>query len=512
MRVMEEGRQQTLAAHISAAAKLDAAQVNAIERLAAQLHPERLLPVVGAGASFDCGMRLAGEIAEDLHQAYRENPDYEPHDETLGENDLADIAEAIFVRTGSQTRVVTELGLPDRALWRPANAMGEHFCGYCVLARMVQEGFFEEAFSFNYDCGAEAGLNASGFGYGEISAGRHWRDRARIVADAATHSSTTKDSSSFTLYKANGCAVRFRELAEVDEEDAAEGIVVRTEQINSWKDSSWSRTTFQNRVENHVVMLIGFSGQDPKFSVELREVFDRVYAQAPPNGSPRVVAIDQAATPTQIEALIKSGLGGLDPDDDVVTRICTGTSTATAALLVLLAEFLRIELDDALAQEEVTLPTELEARLSTLTISAPTMRRWSYLAAGSDDGDLIQRANVIAEDGYVPLNNKPELTARLIAARSRVRNRLGREGAESSNEALADHGFLADVAHGMAYMPIGIDHDVLVASCRPGPELEKLQVTLRGRYPSRLDCVLVSGDGHDLRGVSLLTGREVEVG
>ena len=93
-----------------------------------------------------------------------------------------------------------------------------------------------------------------------------------------------------------------------------------------------------------------------------------------------------------------------------------------------------------------------------------------------------------------------------------MRNQLGREGDESSDEALADHGFLADVAHGIAYMPVGIDHEILVASCRPGAELEKLQVALRGRYPSRLDCVLVSGDGHDLRGVSLLTGREVEVG
>lgn len=509
---MQPERQQTLAAHIAAVAKLEAKEVEAIRRLAAQLQPERLLPVVGAGASFDCGMRLAGEIATDLHAAYLANADYSPHNHTLSPEDLAGISEAIYLRAKKQSRVVGELGLPDPQLWRAAAEMGGHFCGYCVVARMVREELLEQAFSFNYDCGAEAALGAEGFVLGEVSAGRHWRDRARVVADAATHTKTTKDSSSFTIYKANGCAVRFREMAETNEEEAAGEIVVRSAQINSWKESAWSLSTFQSAVEQHVVVLVGFSGQDPKFSVELREVFDRVYSKAPSQGRPRLVAIDQASTPTDIEALIDSGLGGEAPAADVVTRICTGESTATAALLVLMVELLAIELEVQLAKAAILLPAELETRLASLAVSAPTMCRWSYLVSPPEEQDLIQRANVVAEEGYVPLTHHPELSARLIGARQRLRARLGREAPESPDEALADHGFLLDAARGVAYMPVGLEQEGLRRSLRPGPELEKLKVAVAGKHPSRLDCVLVSGDGSALRGVNLATGSEVDLG
>jgi hypothetical protein len=508
---MQPERQQTLAAQIAAIARLERKEVEAIRSLAAQLHPERLLPVVGAGASFDCGMRLARDIAIDLHAAYLANPDYSPHNHTLSPEDLAGISEAIYLRAKRQSRVVAELGLPDPELWRAAEEMGEHFCGYCVVARMVREGLLEQAFSFNYDCGAEAALAAEGFVLGEVSAGRHWSDRARVVADAATHVKTTKDRSSFTVYKANGCAVRFREMAGTNEEEAAEEIIVRSAQINSWKESAWSLSTFQSAVEQHVVVLIGFSGQDPKFSVELREVFDRVYSTAPSQGRPRLVSIDQASTPTEIEALIDSGLGGEAPAADVVTRICTGESTATAALLVLMVELLAIELEGELAKAELVLPAELEARVAGLAVSAPTMSRWSYLVSPPEEQDLIQRANVVAEEGYVPLTHHPDLTVRLIAARERLRARLGREGPESPSEALAAHGFLLDAAHGVAYMPVGMEHERLAACLRPGPELEKLKAAVAGRHPSRLDCVLVSGDGGALRGVNLTTGSVVDL-
>jgi hypothetical protein len=509
---MQPERQETLAAHITAIAKLEPAELEAIGRLATQLRPERLLPVLGAGASFDCGMRLAWEIATDLHAAYLANPDYFPHDQKLAKEDLAGISEAIYLRAKQQSRVVGELGLPDPELWRAAEEMGGHFCVYCILARMVREKLLEQAFSFNYDCGAEAGLGAEGFVLGEVSAGRQWRDRARIVADAATHTKTTKDSSSFTIYKANGCAVRFREMAETNEEEAAGEIVVRSAQINSWKESGWSLSTFQNAVEQHVLVLIGFSGQDPKFSVELREVLDRVYAKAPSNGTPRVVAIDQAANPTPIEALIDSGLGGHTPDPDVVTRICTGESTATAALLVLMVELLGIELEEELARAGVALPAELEPRVASLAVSAPAMRRWSYLASPPEEEGLIQRANLLSEEGYVPLTHHPELSARLIGARQRLRARLGREALESPDEALADHGFLLDAARGIAYMPVGLEQEELTRSLRPGPELEKLKAAVADKHPSRLDCVLVSGDGSALRGVNLATGSGVDLG
>jgi len=323
VRVMEGGRQQSLIAHIEAVDRLEDDQLQAIGGLAQQLHGQNVLPVVGAGASYDCGMRLARDIAEDLYAAYTGNPDFEPYDPQLAPTDLAAIAEAIFVRADSQARVVSELGLPDPELWRPAEAMGDHFCVYCVLARMVREGFLGEAFGFNYDCGAEAGLSAEGFTYGDVAAGRQWLDRARIIADGETNTNTARDPSTFTFYKANGCAVRYRELAELDEEKAAENIVVRTDQINRWKSSGWSRNPFRSRAENHVLMLVGFAAQDPRFSAELRGVLEGVYREAPANARPRVVAIDHAPNPTEIESLIRTGLGGNQPATGVVTRTCT---------------------------------------------------------------------------------------------------------------------------------------------------------------------------------------------
>lgn len=487
IRVMEEARQLTLAQHVRAAGKLEAAELERIVRLASQLRGKNLLPVVGAGASYDCGVRVASEIGEDLLAAYLANPTYAQHDTSLDREALADIAEAIWAKS-DQSTVVRELGIPDPDLWLPSPALAGHFCVYCVLARMVREGHLAEAFGFNYDCGAEAGLSAEGFAYGEIAAGERWRDRAWVVADNATNSSTTKDPRSFTLFKANGCAVRYRELAEIDEKAAADGIVIRRAQLDDWKSSGWSLDNFRARARDHVMMLIWFSAQDSKFSSELRDVLSDVYDGSPPDGHPRVIAVDLAPESTPIEGLIKAGLGEAGAADGVVTKICTGDSTATAAMLVLLAEMLAIELEEPLREQGARLPTELDARLATLAIVTPTMLRWAYLARAPGDRELIQRANQIAAGGYVPLSDDPELSARLIAARANLRQRLGRADHESSEETLDEHGFVADAAAGFAFMPVGIEQAELAATCRPG----------EGNLPSR------GGVGEDEKG----TGRQ----
>jgi len=507
IRVMEAGRQQTLLAHIAEAAKLRAEDVERIGQLAEQLHDKPILPVVGAGASYDCGMRLAREVAVDLFKAYKDLSEAGALDPDLSEDDLAGIAEAIYLQHG-QTRVVQELGMPDPEVWLSAEQMGAHFCVYCVLARMVREKFLRESFGFNYDCGAEAALGAEGFATGDVEAGKRWIDRARVIADAATNSELVKDEFSFTLFKANGCAVRYRELAVVDEPVAAETIVVRTDQINRWKDSGWSRDPFRSRAQNHILLLIGFAAQDPKFSAELRGVLESVYIEAPAAEAPRVVAIDHAKHPIEIEALIRAGMNGSSPPDGLATRIRTEGSTSTAALLLLLVEMLGLALKDALDHEGVVLPEEVEARLALFTMSAPTMSRWSYLFELNDE-DLIQRANQIANRGYVPLTHNPVASARSIVARQAVRHRLGRPEAESAVEAGQNHGFLVSRRYGVAYMPVGIGHDTLVRVCRPGPELERVRAALRDVCPPRLDCILVSGDGSELRGVNLQTGKEV---
>ena len=508
VQVMDEGRQRTLPEHIAAAQVLEAEEVKAIAGLAAQLHGRNVLPVIGAGASFDCGMRLASEIAPELHAAYKGSADLAPHDEALDPADLAEVAEAIFLHS-TQSRVVSELGLPDPEVWRPAEAMGEHFCVYCVLARMVREGFLAEAFGFNYDCGAEAGLSAEGFARGGIVGGRRWLDRARIVADGATNADTKRDASSFTLFKANGCAVRYRELAANDEETAAEGIVIRRDQLDKWQESAWSRDRFRERVQDHLLLLVGFSAQDSKFSTELRGVLENVYRETGSDGTPRVVAIDKARNATAIEGLIRAGLDGRQPAEGAVTQVCSDGSTATAVLLVLLADLLAIALNEELEEAGVVLPVELEDRLAMLAISVPTMLRWSYLARAPRQEELIQRANQIAQRGYVPLGDDPAMSARLIQVRRRLCERLGRLRSESSSEVLADHGFLVDAANGVAYMPVGIEVEELQRSCRPGAELERVRAALAGQYPAHLECILLAGDGEVLHGVNLATGARV---
>lgn len=400
IRVMEADRQQTLLAHIGEAAKLHGEEIERIGQLAQQLSDKRILPVVGAGASYDCGMRLAKEIADDLFKAYEDMVPPGSVDPDFPRKDLARIADAIYLEDGTQSRVVKELGIPDPTVWLPAEEIGPHFCVYCVLARMVRERILADAFGFNYDCGAEAALRTEGIATGAVKAGQQWIDRARIVADPATNTDFAKDNGSFTLFKANGCAVKYRELAIRDEPKAAETIVVRTEQINSWKESGWSLNQFRGRAEDHVLLLIGFAGEDPKFSVELRGVLKGVYKESPTAEGPRVVAIDSAMHHLEIDGLIRDGLNGSAPPDGVVTRICTEGSTSTAAMSLLLTEMLAIALKDALEGEGATLPTEVDARLALLTMSVPTMRRWSYLFELNDEDLISERIRLRARATY----------------------------------------------------------------------------------------------------------------
>lgn len=506
VQVMDLSRQQRLVDHIAAAKQLPDTEREAIRKLAQQLHGRRLLPVVGAGASWDCGVRVASEISRDLYAAYLASTDFAEHDPNLDPEDLAEIAEAIYLKT-SQSRVVSEVGIPDADVWPSARGLGNHFCVYCVLARMVREGLLNEAFGFNYDCGAEAGLHSEGLASGDAYPGKHWIDRARIVADAQVANDTKKDKSAFTLFKANGCAVRYRELAALDEPMAAEGIVIRREQLEEWKGSLWSRDKFRERAGNHILILVGFSAQDTKFTTQVRQVLDNVYAQGPPGDHPRVVAFDIAPNTTAIESIIKCGLGGGEPGD-CVTRVSTNGSTVSAALLVLLAELLAIELADDLSESAVQLSDEVEARLTTLTISTPTMLRWSYLAAAPQSGALIQRANQVAAGGYVPHTHDRALSVRLIEARRNLRHRLGRDQPESADEALAEHGFIIDGA--FAYLPVALPIEELERSCREGAPLDALRDAMAEHHPRNLECVLVAGDGTRLEGVNLATGKRTD--
>jgi hypothetical protein len=340
IQVMEEGRQRKLLEHIEAVSHLEQGERQALTNLALQLRDKPVIPIVGAGASYDCGVRLAGEIAEQLLQDYLNNPDYATHDKKLRKDDLAGIAEAIRVKT-NQVRVVHELGFPNERVWRSADQIDDHFCVYCVLARLAREWLLKETIGFNYDCGAEAALKAEGFDHGDAVQGKRFPDHARIVADAKANAELKRDGA-YKLYKAHGCAVRYREVAITDEKEAAEGIVVCRSQLDGWSQSTWIRASLQRLAQTHVILLVGFSGQDPKIADEVRATLTEVYRNLTPDGTPRVVAIDKDPHQTSIESLIKAGLGEIAPRNGTVTKVQTGKSTATAAMLVLMVEILAL--------------------------------------------------------------------------------------------------------------------------------------------------------------------------
>ena len=501
---MEEGRQRKLLEHIEAVGHLEQGERQALTNLALQLRDKPVIPIVGAGASYDCGVRLAGEIAEQLLQDYLNNPDYATHDKKLRKDDLAGIAEAIRVKT-DQVRVVHELGFPNERVWRSADQIEDHFCVYCVLARLAREWFLTETIGFNYDCGAEAALKAEGFDHGDAVQGKRFPDHARVVADAKANAELKRDGA-YKLYKAHGCAVRYREVAITDEKEAAEGIVVCRSQLDGWSQSTWIRASLQRLAQTHVILLVGFSGQDPKIADEVRATLTEVYRNLTPDGTPRVVAIDKDPHQTSIESLIKAGLGEIAPRNGTVTKVQTGKSTATAAMLLLMVEILALELEGEMTSTGFELPQDLDARIATLAVSAPTMVRWSYALRSPGEDEYIQRVNLMSQRGYVPLKESLGTTVRLIKARTEMRRQLGLPDAESSREALENDGFVVD--RGIAYLPVGIEHSTLLATCRQGQELEKVRNSLP--HPD-LDCVLVAGAADELRGISLNTGEEAEI-
>src|SRR4051794_18377184 len=111
---MDPTQVQPFQRHLAQAAGLDDERRRQIAALAAQLSDVRVLPILGAGASLDCGMRLAKEIGEDFHRDYVADPAFAPHQ--VATPDLADVAQAIY-NHADQVAVVRALGLPDPALW-----------------------------------------------------------------------------------------------------------------------------------------------------------------------------------------------------------------------------------------------------------------------------------------------------------------------------------------------------------------------------------------------------------
>jgi SIR2-like domain len=506
VRTMDNSQVRPLQEHLDLAAALDTIQIEQIRTLAGQLQDVQVLPILGAGASYDCGMRLAREIGYDLYTDYMANPAYEPHDAVS--QDLADVAQAIH-NAADQVAVVHAVGLPYPDLWPETARVVEHFCAYRILARLAREDLFDEAIGFNYDCGKEAGLVCEGFLRSPHTvAGRQFRDHVSVIADKATFYEPRREGA-LTYIKAHGCAERFRELAVVDEAKAAETIIIRKSQLTNWREDAWMQDRLRDCARTHVLLLIGFSALDATIHGELQGILEEVYREVEPSGTPRVVVIDwQPNTPT-LHGLIKTGLGGENPPDGVVTAIDVSSASTTAAAMILLAETLRLDLQSHLANQGYALPSEIDPQLAALVISAPLMLRWTYMLRPRSENQFIQKINLeqAAEKGYVPLMADPSSTAVSLDTRVKLRQRLGRPDDESTRDALSDHGFIT--RGGFAYLPVALGLDELRGACRPGGVVDRAKLILG--HPSHLECVLVADGPGGLSGVHIETGAEVGV-
>jgi hypothetical protein len=364
---IDTSRVLPFAEHIRQAAALANDKVEEIRTLAAQLKGQPVLPVIGAGASYDCGMRLATEIGQQLHDLYHADSSFN-HVQGL-EPTLGDVAQAIHIELG-QAAAVRAIGLDDPRLWPGKEEVTEHFCNYRILARFARETPIAQAISFNYDCGTEAALQSEGFRWGPITPGLEWSDHARVVADSQTHH-TLDVSRSFTLLKGHGCAERYRELASDDEERAANTIVICSDQLLDWDGRPWIRDAFRGAARTNVLLLLGFSGQDPVIYNEIQRVLADVYRDLPAPEVPRVVAIDQKPDTVRLRGLVRAGFGDQPVPDGFESQIETGDTTTTAVLTLLLAEAIALRLDADLTAHGVTLTDEVNPRLAALIISGP---------------------------------------------------------------------------------------------------------------------------------------------
>lgn len=501
---------RSLREHLDQAIGLEPQVLADLSTLAVQLGDCSVLPLVGAGGSYDCGLPLAGPLGADLLADYLANDAYRPHPAGLTA-DLGDVTEAIYGAAG-QAAVVEALGLPDHRLWPAATDVESHFCAYRPLARLAREHLFREAVSLNYDCGYEAALHTEGFMLGRNSvAGRHWQDHVTLIAKKSENDSVVTHGS-LTVRKIHGCAAQYRIDYPVDA-NAADRIVVRRSQLVNWRRDIWARDYLRGAARSSVVLLIGFAGQDPAVVGELEALLQDIYDDSPRTGIPRVVAIDFEPDTIRLRALINAGLGGVPLASNAVAQIRTASGTTSAALLVLLAH--TIANDPELAREFVRVGytltrSSIESLMTDLVLTAPAMLRWSYVLRPPRPSHYMQRVNVTAtEQSYVPLLTDVITTVQALKTRRDLRSALGVPQEEGFADALSADAFVVGASRGAAFMPTGLAFDALRGACRPGGELDHARTILP--WPRYLDCILVSDDSSGRRGISLMTGQEVPV-
>jgi SIR2-like domain len=497
--------------HIERALALTGSEVVDLRLLAAQLRAKEILPILGAGASHDCGMRLAGEIAADLHAECGEDESLRAKLKGVGKRDLGDIAEIIYKKYGDdQQKVLEAVGLDEPDRWPGTGQVSLHFCALRLLARAVREQpYLRKAFSFNYDCCGEAALRAEGFlpDHG-TTVGARWLDHADYFCNQVQYQELA-GRDGFELVKAHGCAEHYREAwSEAPSQAVAEQIVIRTAQVKSWEGRPWAAAAFRDRVQASILLLIGFSGQDVATTETLKEVLEEVYKANPGAGRPRLVVIDHEPDTEALRGLIAAGVGPDGVVDGAVTKISTKSSSTTAVLMTLVVEMIALELEESLQVIGYALPTGPAARLALLGLAGPPMARWSFLLDNSPDKAFIQRVNaaMYKVPSYVPLRYDNTITARSLKIRHELRERFGLSDPERPETLGETDGFV--VHAGRAYMPVGLTLEQLKEAHRGGALDQVKDVLPR---PAGLSSILVCDEGGDLQGVTIEKGRKVRV-
>lgn len=507
---LEPGQTRDLRFHLKKAALLLPPRLEKIQQLAEQLDQVSFLPLLGAGASYDCGMRLAPDLASDMYDNYAPRRRSLPEGHEDWAKDLGRVADAISL-TSDQRTAVNSLGLDDEALWPSSTHIEEHFCGYHVLARMAREGMLQEAISFNYDSGFEAALSREGFQMGATAArGGEWLDYTTVVVDHATHCEPQRRGA-FVLNKVHGCAEHYRrELKRKKRSRPWDSIVLRWSQLLDWRTDFWARDVLADRARRNVLLLIGFSGQDPVIHVALTRVLEELY-RGDALKHQRVVVLDTQPQSLSLKMLIKAGRGVKGGPKNGVTHIqARKEERLTAVVVTLFLEMLVKRITPALRRANVELPTKQAARLALLMVSTPIALRWSYLLRSPDpDREEGQRINLeqAADSGYVPMTAAIGSAVRSIRLREVLRKKLALDVEESIDKAIDDRGFVVSNLHGRAYLPTGL-------TIKEITEIDLLtldRVRKELSPPPGLDAVFVAQDSVGLMGVSLKSGGQVVV-
>ena len=507
--VMDRSQIRSLEDHLDLALTMEPDEVEAIQILAKQLQNMKILPILGAGASYDCGMRVAGCIATDLHAECEADEELKADLQAVAPNDLGGIAEAIYRHHGDCHQAVLEaIGMPDPECWPATPEVEPHFCALRILARLIREHEgLGSAFSFNYDCCKEAALAAEGFSESrQRTAGLVWIDNANVFCTKEMYVNP-QNSNGFELVKAHGCAEHYRKAYEKDQrEEVAEAIVIRAKQIETWAERFWAKRSFDDRVQKSVLLLVGFSGQDQATAVELKEVLEDVCKSERDSTPPRLVVIDLNPDTDELRELVDYGTGPGGAGESTVTKISTAKTSTTAVLMVLLAETIALELQPAMTATGFALPADLDARLGLLTLSGPAMARWSFQLRG-EKAAYMQRINVEMEDcDYVPLRYGPEINVRAFVLREKLRLAMGFDGPEQLRGLAGTDGFIR--YRDCTYLPLGIRLKQVKAAHASGALRQAREVL---PWPERIESVLVCDEDGVRRGISVMTGEEVPV-